>query len=62
MTRNLLELSWAQMTSDERWATVGFLIRRTLGTCAMLAGLGFREPVLAVVGAALYLDARLALR
>lgn len=62
MRRDLLLLSWAELTTDERWALGGFLVRRAIAAVAMCAALLLREPALAIVGAALYLDARLKLR
>jgi hypothetical protein len=60
--RDLFELSWSQMTSDERWAVMGFLSRRVLGATVLIAGMISNQPAMAIGGAAIYLDAQLRLR
>lgn len=57
--RELLELSWSELTTAERWAVGHLMIRQTIASVAMLIGVVTHEPALTVLGAALFLDARL---
>lgn len=57
--QDLMALSWSEMTSAQRWAVGRFLIRRAIGAGVMLGGVVSRDPTLSVLGAVMYLDARL---